>query len=196
MADCKLVYDYAENLSNGNTHYYRVVNGHYYSSGMLLKNEGVLEVYPNISNSDKLINVLEACISNRNKRVRVWYGEDDGRSWLEEYDVIGRITTSGGNIKIPILLNNGKSYCGGALLTGRIIRIDDVESHKTLFQQDNFYVPDMELRTHDVEGYAESVYVKLANNEYINEANFKKEGAGERWIQFMKGERYTKGGRA
>jgi hypothetical protein len=194
MADCKLVYDYAENLSNGNTHYYRVVNGRYYSSGMLLKNEGKLEVYPNISCSDRLIDVLEKCIANKT-RVRIWYGGDDGRSWLDEYDMVGRIGYSCGNIKIPILVATSRSYGGGAILTGRIIRIDDVATHKTLFQQENFYVPLMDLRGSEVAGYAEGVYVKEKDGHFVNYANFKKEGAGLRWIQFMRGERYTTGGR-
>lgn len=195
MENCKLVYDYAENLSNGNTHYYRVVNGRYYSSGMLLKDEGKLKVYPNISNSDKLIDVLEKCIANKT-RVRLWYGYEDGRSWLDEYDMVGRIGYSCGNIKIPILVANSRSYGGGAILTGSIIRIDDVSTHKTLFQQENFYVPLMDLRVSEYDGYAEGVYVKEKDGSWKNYANFKKDGAGLRWIKFMKGERYTTGGRA
>lgn len=194
MADCKLVYDYAENLSNGNTHYYRVVNGRYYSSGMLLKNEGKLEVYPNISCSDKLIDVLEKCIASKT-RVRIWYGYEDGRSWLDEYDMVGRIGYSCGNIKVPILVATSRSSGGGAILTGRIIRIDDVATHRTLFQQENFYVPLMDLRGSEYEGYTEGVYVKEKDGQFVNYANFKKEGAGLRWIQFMRGERYTTGGR-
>ena len=194
MADCKLVYDYAENLSNGNTHYYRVVNGRYYSSVMLLKNEGKLEVYPNISNSDKLIDVLEKCIANRT-RVRIWYGGEDGRSWLDEFDMIGRIGYTCGAIKIPILVANSRSYGGGAILTGHIIRIDEVATGKVLFMQDNFYVPLMDLRKSEYDGYAEGVYVKEKDGSWNNWANFKKDGAGLRWIKFMRGERYTKGGR-
>lgn len=183
-----------EKLSNGNTLTYRVeASGTAYEIKRVLSG-GTVEEFLQVT--DSLIQVLEQCRQYKN-RVRLWYGDiKTGRSWNEEFDVTGTIGRSSGNIKIPILVNNKRSYGGGAILTSCLIRIDDITAHRTLWKVDNFHVEKMKIALPSLElredGYVASVMMKKDSGTIENVANFKKEDSAKRWIQFMNGERYSK----
>ena len=73
---------------------------------------------------DKVKAALVDCYHSK-ARIRIWYGDTaTGVSWLEEYDTIGTIGRSGGQVKIPLLLKNARSSGGGGILCHCIIRID------------------------------------------------------------------------
>ena len=132
-----------QKLSNGNTIYYVEKNGMYFEVGIFPGRENKLKVYNNVN--DSLIHVLLTAYSY-NFRVRIWYGDKEtGRSWNEEYDTTGRIGRTTGNIKIPILVKTSRSWGGGAVLVGSIIRIDDIEDKRTLWKVPNFHVEDMKV---------------------------------------------------
>ena len=132
-----------EKLDNGNTIYYVEKNGMYFEVGIFLGRENKLKVYNNVN--DSLMNILlNSCAYHF--RIRIWYGyPETGRSWNEEYDTMGRIGRTTGNIKIPILVKNSRSWGGGAVLVGSIIRIDDIEDKRTLWRVPNFHVEDMKV---------------------------------------------------
>lgn len=182
-----------EKLSNGNTFTYRVeASGTAYEIKRVLS-DGTVEEFPQVN--DSLIQVLEQCRQNKN-RARLWYGDiKTGRSWNEEFDVIGTIGRSGGNINIPILVNNKRSCGGGAIPTSRLIRIDDIAAHRTLWKIDNFHVEKMEI-DHSIvpvnKQYPYAVMQHKDDGTITNVANFKNEDSAKRWIQFMNGERYSK----
>ena len=76
-------------LSNGNTLYYKVLNGTYYSYAIKLKDGSYEE--RDEREMEKVMFALENSRQTR-KRVRIWYGDvDTGRSWNEEYDVVGAV---------------------------------------------------------------------------------------------------------
>ena len=183
-----------EKLSNGNTLTYRVeASGTAYEIKSIL-HDGTVEEFPQVT--DSLIQVLEQCRQYKN-RVRIWYGDiKTGRSWNDEYDVTGTIGRSSGNIQIPLLINNRRSFGGEALLTARLIRIDDITSHRTLWKVDNFHVEKMSIVLPSPElreaGYVASVMVEKDSGAVENVANFKNEDSAKRWVQFMNGERYSK----
>ena len=178
-------------LENGNTVYYKVYNGTCYEYAMKLK-DGTYEER-DARDMDKIIKECELAHTYKN-RVRLWYGDaDTGKSWDEEYDVVGYIGHSTGPYSIPILLPNSKSNSGVGILTNRIIRIDDITSHYTCYKHPKFHVDPMEIKDEDnpelqEKGCFASVYQE--NRGCV--ARFKTRKQAENYIKFMNGERYCK----
>ena len=180
----------ADELGNGNTLYYVAKDGTYFPMGIYLKDKEKLEVYNQVD--EKLMDIL----NNSRKygsRIRVWYGDrETGKSWLEEYGVTGRVGRSCGSIKIPLLINNKRSWGGEALLVGSIIRIDDIEERKTLWKVPNFHVrEEMIIVPVNDEKYPYAVMQK-DDGIVSNVANFTTIERAERWIAFQEGRRYCK----
>jgi hypothetical protein len=182
-------YDFENKLTNGNTIYYKVYNDIYFSVGIKLK-DGTVEEYSQVN--EALMKLI--CNYSKNPwRVRIWYGNPvTGEAWNEEYDVTGHIGVTTGKISIPILVHNKRSWGGGAILVGSIIRIDDIEDHKTIWKVDNFHVNKMTV-VHKPEliDFPYQVYQeKNGSKEHI--ASFQTEDKAERYIAFMNGKRYSK----
>jgi len=162
-----------EKLSNGNTIEYKIINGTAYHN----------------STPQEVINILENARLTK-KRIRLFYGDSTtGKCWNEEHDIIGYIGRSTGNIKIPLLINNSRSFGGGALLDHCIIKItvDKVTKYKhNSFNTGNFEIKEA---TTDLlsKGYNTMVY---CNSE--NVANFKTKDKANRYIKFMTGESNSK----
>lgn len=77
----------------------------------------------NPSTPDQVVRILLNYMGTR-QRIRVFYGDPKtGRDWGEEYDTMGYVGRSMGPVKIPLLINNTRSYGGGGILTGSIVRI-------------------------------------------------------------------------
>lgn len=152
-----------EKLSNGNTiNYNQLDNGTCYHE----------------QTPDKLVEVLEYARQNRN-RVRVYYG-NNGKSWHEENDTIGYIGRSTGNIKIPLLVYNNRSFGGGALLDHCIVKIVTISSKRVLYQHDDF---------------SQSVFTIKENKVFQDKslyANCKNESSAKRLCDFMNGYRNSK----
>jgi hypothetical protein len=128
--------------------------------------------------SDQVIHTLEHVRQN-GSRIRLDYGDvQSGRSWLEEWDVEGRIGRSMGPVKIPILMHNTRSKGGGGILTHCIVKIRT--STRVLYQHPNFHVGKMEIRPSDLLEYVEIVTV----DGQIH-ARFRKAGQAARWIKRM-----------
>lgn len=175
-------------LTNGNTIYYKEINGTCYETAIFLQNENRLKEYPV---TDKLFNVLERYRQNK-RRVRFWYCSEDGKAWNEEYEVTGTIGRSTGEkYKIPLLINNRKSFGGPELNVGVIGRIDDIEARTTVYKRDNFYIPSFttEYKDKTENGSKYNFYV-YADGEHV--ASFTTEAKATRWIDFMTGKRYGK----
>ena len=179
-------------LGNGNIAYYVNMAGTDIEVGIWIKDENKLEVFNQVD--EKLISVILQ-YRGSNERLRFWYGDrDTGKSWNEEYDVMGTIGRTGGDFKIPILLNNSRSYGGGAILIGSLVRIDEISSHRTLWKVPNFHVEDMKVyECFGDENYKYRV-AKLseASGEWEVEASFKTEKQAHNWVAFMRGKRYSK----
>lgn len=178
-------------LGNGNTAYYVNFAGTDIEVGLYVKNEDKLEVFDNVD--DKLVSILLQYRGSK-ERLRLFYGDiHTGRSWNEEYDVMGSIGRTGGNFKIPILLNNSRSYGGGAILISALVRIDEISTHRTLWQVPNFHVEKLSVQHIPVnKDYPYAVMQLKDNGAISNVANFKTEDQANRWIDFMNGKRYSK----
>lgn len=72
---------------------------------------------------DKVVNLLLRFIQS-GERVRLFYGDArTGRDYGEEYWIMGRIGRSTGQVRVPLIINNVRSWGGPAILTGSIVRI-------------------------------------------------------------------------
>lgn len=113
------------------------------------------------------------------KRCRIFYGDvNTGRSWNEEYNVIGEIFKSTGVAPVYILLNNKRSRGGPALLDSCIIRI-------TVDKVDIYRHPDFHIGKKKQSGT--SVYI-----DGNLQATFKTPEQATRYIDFLEGRRNSK----
>lgn len=152
--------------SNGNTFKYKIMNGTAY----------------HVETNDKVVNILENARMSK-RRIRVFYGDiETGKCWNEEYDVIGRVSRSCGEIKVPLLIHNSNSSGGGHMLDNCIVRITidkvDMYKHKN-FHNDNFNIKQ-----------EDDVFSVRIEEEV--QARFKKLEQAERYVKFLKGERNIK----
>ncbi len=144
--------------------------------------------------------VVKTIINNSigdDRRLRIFYG-DKGKMWLEEHDVTGYIGRSTGSQKIPLLVNNRRSYGGGALMTDVIVRIQDTKTKRVLFHKDGYEIPRFVIEDAEADlqskGYTTSVfaYGDASAPTGTNVANFRTYQAAEHYVAFMKGERMSK----
>lgn len=174
------------NLDNGNSFQYVNVNGTWLKYGKNIQSEGW-----EYKENEKLWNVI-ASLVHSGRRVRIWYGDETGRSWNEEYNITGIIGRSKGNLESPILINNSRSSGGLALLDDCIIRIDDIKDKRTLYKHENFHVEKLEVEIESGSEYPYRVMQHKDSGEVQNIANFKDNKRALRWIDFMNGNRYCK----
>lgn len=174
------------NLDNGNSFQYVNVNGTWLKYGKNIQSEGW-----KYKENEKLWNVISLLVHS-GRRVRIWYGDETGRSWNDEFEVTGSIGRSTGDIKVPLLINNSRSYGGSALLDDCIIRIDDIKDKRTLYKVDNFHVEKLEVEIESGSEYPYRVMQHKDSGEVQNIANFKDNKRALRWIDFMNGNRYCK----
>jgi len=107
----------------------------------------------------RVIDVLEAA-RREGTRIRLYYGDrKTGRSWHEEYDVLGYVARSTGSVKIPILLFNRRSIGGMAIPTHCIVKIATARGKKTLYQHPQYKDPVVEVRPGDIEEFPYNVYI-------------------------------------
>lgn len=182
-------------LSNGNTLYYKVVDGTYFQYAIKLEDGSYRE--RDEQEMEKVILALSNALKTR-KRVRIWYGDvKTGCSWNDEYEIIGRIGRSNGDYKEPLIIAKSNSWGGPSILTDCIIRIDDIESRRTVYKQHNFHVEPMtKVKTTNKSlldrGYIWQVNQEKEDGKVVNIANFKNEKSADNYIKFLLGDRYCK----
>lgn len=89
--------------------------------------------------------VLEECCASK-ARVRLFFGDPEtGRRWLEEDDVLGRVSATRGPIKLPLLLLSSCPSDGIAISDRNILRITRVRDGVDLYRSPLFQVPNVEV---------------------------------------------------
>ena len=150
--------------------------------------------YFNDETSDKIKECIEYCY-NSNSRVRLWYGDiNTGVSWLEEYDITGTIGRSTGQQKIPLLIKNSRSSGGGGILCHCIVRIDVINSRRTIYKHPLFSVPTLGVYP-NLDEDTKTKYPFIVLKYGTIQARFKNKKAAYNYVYFMTGERYTTGGK-
>ncbi len=137
------------------------------------------------STSDEVIRVLEGVMRSK-RRIRLFYGDTaTGRSWLDEWDVIGHLGRSMGPIKIPLLLKSLRSSGGSGILDHCIIRIQ--EGHQVLYSHPDFHIGATSIRRGDMK--------KLPWELWIDDqlhARFEQRSSAEILVEFLLGNRNDK----
>lgn len=136
---------------------------------------------------EAVVKILEEIrLSGRTRRIRIFYGDaKTGRDWAEEFDTIGYLGRSTGEIKIPLLINNVRSSGGPGLLDHCIVKIQ--EGKRVLYQHEKYNSGEWEIKELLDVGLMVCVY-----HDQKNVANFKSHKQAERYVAFMKGERNSK----
>ncbi|MCY9056090.1 hypothetical protein MOE90_20855 [Bacillus spizizenii] len=161
---------------NVNEKNYKVLNGTYYNQGT----------------PDEVIHLLESARAN-NQRVRIFLGDiKTGRDWLEEFGTIGTIGRSTGEVKIPLLIKNSRSFGGEALLTDCIVKI--TIDKKEVYKHKNYYIPDGKIfpvNTPRLKEWGYTHLVSFYDEEkmiHVTHANFKSLEKAQKYLSYIKGE--------
>lgn len=148
---------------------------------------GDLGTWFSLGTDAKVKSILNTAINDHSK-LRIFYGDSvTGRSWMDEFDMYGRIGRSCGALKIPLLIEDGEmGGCG--ILTDRIIKIVKFSKRGgviipfVLFESENFNLPKMEIVENEHPDYPVSVLC-----DEVVHARFKTMAKAEKWIKFMNG---------
>lgn len=88
---------------------------------------------------DRIVHILEAYRRNAiRERLCIEYGNTEtGKSWGDtDCGYIGRST---GNVKVPLVIHNSRSYGGSAILDHCIVRILTAKGKYVLYQHPNYH---------------------------------------------------------
>ena len=140
------------------------------------------------STNDKVKQVLTSCY-NRKNRIRIVYGDvNTGKSYLDEYEILGYVGKSTGVKQIPLLINNSRSFGGGSILTGSILKIVDTQTKQVLFEHENYVIP---VLTKEISSHNDYLYDVIYNGESVV-ARFKTAKQANNYIDFMQCKRMAK----
>lgn len=135
---------------------------------------------------DELKRILEQCRTSRTQ-VRVFYGDrQTGRSWLDEYDMVGHVGRSCGPIKTLLLVPRGDSG-GPAMLTHCVVRLMNAKTGKDLWRHPSFHVPDLAITENDLDAAPGLPAVVVSEGSVM--ARFASKRSAQNWISFMNGQR-------
>lgn len=99
--------------------------------------------------STEVIQVLERA---RQSRIRLHIslgeteGQDAGRDWLEEFETYGYVGRSMGLVKVPLMIANGRSTGGGAILDHCIVRIRESADGRVLYRHPQYHHGELQIR--------------------------------------------------
>lgn len=113
------------------------------------------------------------------QRIRVFYGDPKtGRDWGEEWGTMGYIGRSGGSVKIPLIINNSRSFGGPGLLEGSIVRI--TVNRRNVYIHPKYHI-DLAVKGNNVYKNGE-LYATCKSNE-----------KAKKLAMFLRGDSNTKG---
>lgn len=139
-----------------------------------------------VDTPDRVCHLLNYYMNTR-QRIRVFYGDPKtGRPWYDEWDTMGYVGRSTGQNKIPLLVNNKRSWGGGGILDDRILCI--TVDRQVVYKNPKYKLGKFTVKPSGVSQYPWGVFI-----DGKNYANFKTKEKAEKWVRFIKGESNTKG---
>lgn len=125
--------------------------------------------------------VLEHC-RQRDTVVRLILGDTGtGESWLDEYDVVGRIGRSTGSLKVPLLVAPGEDG-GPAILTACVLAVIAWQTGRFLCRHPAFRAPELSMRPSTEPGYSWDV-----RRDAATIARFRDIAQAGGFVAFMRG---------
>ena len=112
-----------------------------------------------IDTPNQVCEILDSAMQSR-QRLKVYYGDKKtGRDWHEEHDTTGRIGRSTGNVKIPLIIHNSRSYGGPGLLDHCIVKVKDMKTKTVLYQHEKYKAPVLEICESDLPEYLHAIKI-------------------------------------
>lgn len=120
-------------------------------------------------------------------RIRIFYGDPEtGRSWMDEWGMMGTLGRSTGEYKIPLLITRRHNLGGAAILDHCIIRITAARGAQVLYSHPNFHTPALRVEPW---GNTWGVFREAESGPH---ATFPTEEKARRWVDYITGRRNTK----
>ena len=120
--------------------------------------------------------------------------------WNEEFDCVGRLGRSNGNIKIPVLLSSSSSCYGSPILDSRTVLVKTTEGN-VLFSADGLKFPEWRVDANSDKKTCGLLYKTSLMKDFKAYATCRNEDfqkavrCMENLSRYMQGVRFTKGGR-
>lgn len=177
---------------------YKVYNGTFYSAEAL---DGAILALEYARVNKIRIRIFYAYKTTEEKENGVKDSEFDVLEvWNDEFDCIGRLGRSNGDIKIPILLSSSSSCYGSPILDSRTVLVKTTEG-KVLFSADGLKFPEWKVNADSDKKTCEllyktslmkdfKVYATCRNEDFQKAVRYLGNLSG-----YMQGTRFTKGGR-
>ena len=177
---------------------YKVCNGTFYSAEAL---DGAILALEYARVNKIRIRIFYAYKTTEEKERGVKDSEFDVLEvWNEEFNCVGRLGRSNGNIKCPLLLSSSSSCYGVPILDNRTVLVKTTDG-KILFSADGLKFPEWKVNTdHDKKTcdllYKTSLmedfktYATCSNKDFQKAVRYLVKLSG-----YMQGLRFTKGGR-
>lgn len=176
---------------------YKVCNGTFYSAEAL---DGAVLALEYARVNKIRIRIFYAYKTTEEKERGVKDSEFDVLEvWNDEYNCIGYLGRSNGNIKIPILLSSSSSRYGSPILDSRTVLVKTTVG-KVLFLADGLKFPEWKVNADTEKETCELLYKTSLMKDFIVYATCRKDfQKAVRYInnlsEYMQGVRFTKGGR-
>ena len=94
---------------------------------------------------DSVIGMLDTLRKLRTVVILSYGDKKDGRQWLEENDITGRVGRSWGPVKMPLIVKNG-SIGGSHILDHCLVRIRNKKTGGVIWQHKTWYLPTFHWR--------------------------------------------------
>lgn len=136
---------------------------------------------------DRVVRILLDMMNTSPKqRIRIFLGDrKTGKDWCQEWDTMGYVGKSTGKIKIPLLVNNSRSWGGGGISTGSIVRI--TIDKRDVYRHPKYHIGKIELKPSPFPSVPYGVWI-----DGVNHANFKTAEKARKWADFIQGKTNSK----
>lgn len=145
----------------------------------------------------KVASVLED-LRDTDTVVRIIQGDPQtGKSWLDEYDVVGYVRRTVGTMKCPMLvepLDDGDGYvrsAGAGHIIGaeRVLRIIDCDTLRDLYRAPNYKAPRLTMGESSEQTSAAGYPFSVRDEQGQTIASFKDEDGAYEHIAFLRGDK-------